>query len=62
MATLHFHTDRETKARYAWLVYRPILKGRILDAGADECYLKHDLVHGYRDLDRPTWSISPAIA
>ena len=33
--------DRSTKAKYVWLKYGPILKGRsILDVGADECYLK----------------------
>jgi SAM-dependent methyltransferase len=43
-----FHTkyeykDRETKAKYVWLKYRPILKGKILDVGADECYLRQYL-------------------
>ena len=33
--TDYHHTDRETKARYVWLKYQPILKGRILDVGAD---------------------------
>ena len=36
-------TDHETKAKYVWLKYQPILKGRILDVGADECYLKQYL-------------------
>ena len=49
MTTLRFHTDyqytdRETKAKYVWLKYQPILRGRkILDVGADECYLKQHL-------------------
>ena len=34
------YTDRETKARYVWLKYQRILTGRILDVGADECYLR----------------------
>jgi hypothetical protein len=43
-----FHTnyeykDRETKAEYVWLKYGSILEGKILDAGADECYLKRYL-------------------
>ncbi len=44
-----FHTDyrytgRETKAEYVWLKYKPILqKSKILDVGADECYLKRHL-------------------
>lgn len=33
-------TDRTTKANYVWLKYGSILKGRILDVGADECHLK----------------------
>lgn len=37
------YTDRETKARYVWLKYRPILTGGILDVGADECYLNQYL-------------------
>jgi len=40
-----FHTDyqyrdRQTKAKYVWLKYKEILKGKILDVGADQCYLK----------------------
>lgn len=42
--TEYHYTDRETKARYVWLKYHPILRGRrILDVGADECYLKAHL-------------------
>ena len=37
------YTDRETKAKYVWLKYEPILKGRLLDVGADECSLKQHL-------------------
>jgi len=46
---LRFHTDfkytnRATKARYVWLKYQQILHGqKILDVGADECYLKQYL-------------------
>lgn len=48
MDTLTFYTDysysdRETRARYVWLKYQPILTGRILDVGADECYLRQFL-------------------
>lgn len=43
-----FYTDyryvnREDKAKYVWLKYRPILTGKILDVGADECHLKRYL-------------------
>jgi len=41
--TDYVYIDRETKAKYVWLKYQPILKGRILDVGADECYLKQYL-------------------
>jgi SAM-dependent methyltransferase len=37
------YTDRETKARYVWLKYGSLLEGRILDVGADQCYLKRFL-------------------
>lgn len=37
------YTNRETKARYVWLKYKAILKGRILDVGADKCFLKQYL-------------------
>ena len=48
MLSLRFYTDyrftdRQTKAKYVWLKYRPILKGRILDVGADQRYLKQHL-------------------
>ena len=40
---LRFH-DRESKARYVWEKYQPILRGaRVLDVGADECHLKKHL-------------------
>jgi SAM-dependent methyltransferase len=40
----YVYVDRETKAQYVWLKYQPILRGRkILDVGADECYLKQHL-------------------
>lgn len=40
-----FHTEfqynsRETKARYVWEKYGEILRGSILDVGADECHLR----------------------
>jgi SAM-dependent methyltransferase len=56
--TLRFHTDyrytdRETKAKYIWLKYQPILCGRkILDVGADECYVKQ-----YLDKEASYWGI-----
>lgn len=34
------YIDRQTKAKYVWEKYKRILTGRILDVGADECYLK----------------------
>lgn len=38
-----FH-DRQTKAKYVWLKYESILRGKkILDVGADECHLKQHL-------------------
>jgi hypothetical protein len=37
------YTDRKTKAEYVWRKYRSILKGHILDVGADECHLKRHL-------------------
>ena len=43
-STEYIYTDRETKAEYVWLKYRSILSGKkILDVGADECYLKKHL-------------------
>lgn len=36
--------DRATKAKYVWLKYEPILRGRrILDVGAGECHLRQYL-------------------
>jgi SAM-dependent methyltransferase len=40
------YTDRQTKAEYVWEKYAPILRGRILDVGADQCYLKDHLPDG----------------
>lgn len=45
---MKFHTnfiyaDRKTKARYIYLKYQPIIRGNILDVGADQCYLKEQL-------------------
>lgn len=37
------YTDRRTKARYVYLKYQSILTGKILDVGADACYLKQHL-------------------
>lgn len=38
------YTNRKTKAKYVWLKYQSILRGqKILDVGADECYLKQHL-------------------
>jgi hypothetical protein len=37
------YTDRKTKARYVWLKYQAILRGRVLDVGADACHLKPHL-------------------
>lgn len=41
--TDYVYTDRETKARFVYEKYRPILTGRILDVGADQCFLKRHL-------------------
>jgi SAM-dependent methyltransferase len=43
--TTDFHyTDRRSKARYVWLKYGEILRGRrILDVGADDCHLRENL-------------------
>lgn len=38
--TEYSYTDRETKGKYVWLKYQSILKGSILDVGADKCHLK----------------------
>ena len=37
------YTNRQTKARYIYLKYQPILIENILDVGADQCYLKEYL-------------------
>lgn len=38
------YTNREEKAKYVWLKYQSILKdSKILDVGADKCYLKKHL-------------------
>ena len=44
--TKYRYTDRRTKAKYVWLKYQPLLKGRILDVGADECHIKQHLPEG----------------
>ena len=36
-------TDRLSKAEYAWRKYGPILRGKILDVGADQCHLRQHL-------------------
>lgn len=48
---MQFHTDfkytsREDKPEYVWRKYKEILRGRILDVGADECGLKLFLPEG----------------
>ncbi|MEO5334311.1 MAG: methyltransferase domain-containing protein [Magnetococcus sp. YQC-5] len=45
MTTVRFetefrYTDRHTKGEYVWRKYHPILRGRVLDVGADECPLR----------------------
>jgi len=50
--TDYCYSDRETKARYVWLKYKSILRGRILDVGADECHLKR-----YLPSDTEYWGI-----
>lgn len=44
------YTSREDKPEYVWRKYREILRGRILDVGADECGLKKFLPHGTKYL------------
>lgn len=34
------YTDRESKAAYVYDKYQPILTGKVLDVGADNCYLR----------------------
>lgn len=48
---MRFHTDfrytsRQDKPEYVWRKYIEILRGRILDVGADECGLKEFLPEG----------------
>ena len=38
--TQYKYHDRKTKAYYVWCKYRKIIKGKVLDVGADQCYLK----------------------
>jgi SAM-dependent methyltransferase len=46
-------TDRETKSKYVWLKYQHILQSqKILDVGADKCYLKQ-----YLDEKAEYWGI-----
>ncbi|GAB4339698.1 MAG: hypothetical protein Kow0099_15010 [Candidatus Abyssubacteria bacterium] len=41
------YKDRETKAKYVWLKYGPLLEGKkILDVGADQCHLRQHLDAG----------------
>ena len=37
------YNSREEKAKYVWLKYKELLKGKILDVGADKSYLKNYL-------------------
>lgn len=37
------YTDRQSKSRFVYEKYKDILKGKILDVGADELYLKNHL-------------------
>lgn len=46
------YTDRESKSRYVWEKYRPLLRGKVLDVGADECHLK-----SYLDAETRYWGI-----
>jgi SAM-dependent methyltransferase len=41
--TDYIYTDRETKARFVYEKYKSILKGKILDVGADQCSLRKHL-------------------
>lgn len=38
--TNFIYKNREEKAKYVYLKYKSIITGKILDVGADECYLK----------------------
>lgn len=48
------YTDRETKQKWVSEKYKPILKGKILDVGADEGYIQkylpHDVIYTGIDL------------
>jgi hypothetical protein len=47
------YIDRESKAKYTWLKYHSILwKKKILDVGADECFLKQHI-----DAETSYWGI-----
>jgi len=35
--------DRESKAEYLYSKYKDIFKGKVLDVGADQCFLKQHL-------------------
>ena len=37
------YTDRGSKAKFVYEKYKPILRGRILDVGADQCFIKEYL-------------------
>lgn len=37
------YTDRKTKAKFVFERYKGLLKGKILDVGADQCFLKENL-------------------
>lgn len=42
-ATCTYRNSRESKAAFVYGRYRPILQGRIIDIGADQCYLRNHL-------------------
>lgn len=42
-STGFWYSDRQTKACYVWQKYQSVLNGRILDVGADECFLRDHL-------------------
>jgi hypothetical protein len=44
--TDYIYTDRETKAKFVFEKYKEILKGHILDVGADDLHLKQYLPEG----------------
>jgi SAM-dependent methyltransferase len=45
------YTDRQTKARYVYEKYKDILKGNILDVGADQGFLKSHLPNDTNYMD-----------